>query len=381
MKTKLLVLHLLLLNLFSSTGYSQTIAVSDFSTNGVHATPTIAAKLTRLELVKINKYVVMDQADMFELIDEMEMYNCYGKNCLIELGEKLKVPLVMSGSIDGFGHKIVISIKLIDVENKTIKAAKTMEFDNQEAELQRMIGIVIQELHGITPNLETSKSLAFQNETIITDNVGHMNNSGPRVGFAYFHESELVDFMRRPENQGGLHIQPFTTNLGYQFEKQYIGTESFSALAEIIINIAGMEQSQFLPTLSVLNGFRVGAQGWEFAFGPSFGFKRTSKGFFSEESKNLLGREVGRYWSENDFFNAGYNYDILSTSNYEFTEHLDKRGDLHINTNWLVAFGRTFKAGALNIPFNLYYSYNKYGGSIGTSIGFNVTTRKSSINK
>lgn len=380
MKTKFILLSLFIIGLMVNSAKAQTIAVADFSTSGVHATPKIVAKLTRLELVKINKYVVMDESDMDELLTP-EMYeNCYGKNCLTEMGEQLGVPLIMAGTVDGLGNKIVITIKLVDVKSKTIQASKSMEFDNQEIELQRMLGIVIQEMHDITPDPETKKRLAFNNEVIISNNVGKMNNSGPRMGVAFLHESDMYDFYRRSETQGGLGIFPAMTNLGYQFEGQYIGTENFSALAEFIVNVGGMEQGQFIPSFTLLNGFRFGKQGWEFAFGPSFGFRRTSLGFFAEADKNLFGREIGRYWSQSDFYREGYDDYVLTNNGYEFSKNLDKRGNLEINTNWLMAFGRTFKAGALNIPVNVYYSYNKYGGVVGTSVGFNVTKTKTNIN-
>lgn len=374
MKTKI-ILALFILGFTMNLSHAQTIAVANLNTNGVHATPQIAAKLARLELIKINKYVVMDEADMSESLSEDELLNCYGKNCLIELGEKLNVPTVLSGSIDGLGNKIVVSLKLVDVKNKTIKATKSMEFYNKEVELQRMIGIVIKEMHDLNADEEIKKQLTYKNEVIISNNVNKINNTGPRMGIAFLHESELYDFYRRSETQGGLEIFPVMTNLGYQVEGQYIGTENFSALAEVIFNVGGMEQGQFIPSLSLLNGFRFGTKGWEFAFGPSFGLRRTSQGFFTENGKNLFGREVGRYWSESDFRAQGYTDVILEQENYSFTENLDKRGDVTINTNWLMAFGRTFKAGGLNIPVNVYYSYNKYGGSIGTSIGFNVTNK------
>lgn len=387
MKTKIILLKLFIIGLMMNTTKAQTIAVADFSTSGVHATPKIVAKLTRLELVKINKYVVMDEADMDEMLTPEAMENCYGKNCLIELGETLNVPLVLSGTVDGLGNKIVISLKLIDVQGKTIKASKSMEFDNQEVELQRMLGIVIQEMHDIAPDEETKKRLAFKNEVIISNNVGKMNNSGPRMGFAFIHDSEMYEFYKRKETQGGLGIFPAMTNLGYQFEGQYIGTENFSALAEFIFNVGGMEQGQFMPSLSILNGFRFGSQGWEFAFGPSFGFRRTSLGSFDQFGNYHTAQEQRdehyQEWlnDESNFDEDGYaivEYEGLENS--LFSETLDKRGDLQINTNWLMAFGRTFKAGALNIPVNVYYSYNKYGGAFGASVGFNVTKNKTTIN-
>lgn len=389
MKAKLIYITALCLLLCTNFVYGQTIAVSEFSTNGVHATPSLVAKLTRLELLKINKYVVMDESDMLEIVNPNELNECYGKNCLIAMGESLKVPLIMSGSVDGFGNKIIVSIKLIDVKQKSIKLAHSVEFMNQEIELQRMIGIVLKEMHQLEVDPEIKKQLVFRNEIIISDNVGKINNSGPRMGVAFLHAGETYDFYKRNENQGGLGIFPAMTNIGYQFEGQYIGTENFSALAEVIFNVGGMEQGQFQPSLSLLNGFRFGTQGWEFAFGPSFGFRRTSSGLFNDQ---------GKYITEYEARNADYDNYINNPANFDpetnapiveysplskalFSENLDKRGDLKINTNWIIGVGRTFKAGALNIPLNLYYTYNRFGGAIGASVGFNVINNKTNINK
>jgi len=148
-----------------------------------------------------------------------------------------------------------------------------------------------------------------------------------------------------------------------------------------------MEQGQFIPSFSLLNGFRFGTAGWEFAFGPSFGFRRTSLGSFSENGYYSTARDQ-KNAHYNEWANDPSNFDeegnMINTyeglDNSQFSETLDKRGDLKLNTNWLMGFGRTFKAGSLNIPFNVYYSYNKFGGLIGASVGFNVTNRKLSIN-
>lgn len=371
---------LFIIGFFFNTTIAQTIAVAEFNTSGLHVTPEIAAKIARLELIKINKYVVMDEADMSEHVLEEELTNCYGKKCLVELGKKLNVPYIMSGSIDGFGNKIVVSIKLIDIENSTVKSTLSREFNNMEDELQRMIGIVIQEIHDIQPPEEITKRLAFNNEIIISDNVGKLNNAGPRMGIAFIHDSELSDFFTRKESQGGLGIRPIMTNLGYQFEGQYIGTENFSALGELIFNVGGMEQGQFIPSVSLLNGFRIGQHGWEFAFGPSFGLKRISKGYFDENGNYLRASDVNKahalaYENNPDLWSEPYQKLDQSI----FSDHLDKQGVTKITTNWLMGFGRTFKAGALNIPVNIYYSSNKYGGMIGASVGFNVTNSKQSI--
>ena len=72
MKIKLFI-TLLILGISFTKANAQTIAVSDFSTTGIYATPQIVAKLARLELIKTNKYVVMDEADMNEVLAENEL--------------------------------------------------------------------------------------------------------------------------------------------------------------------------------------------------------------------------------------------------------------------------------------------------------------------
>ena len=56
MKTKLKTTLLLAILFIGKALNAQTLAVADFNTTGVHATPKIVAKLARLELVKTNKF-------------------------------------------------------------------------------------------------------------------------------------------------------------------------------------------------------------------------------------------------------------------------------------------------------------------------------------
>ena len=128
----------------------------------------------------------------------------------------------------------------------------------------------------------------------------------------------------------------------------------------------------------MLNGFRFGKSGWEFAFGPSFSLSKRSTGFF--DTNNNYGLGNNRYWRESDFNQAGFNANSMSEFGYEFSKNLDKRGDLEFATRWIVGFGRTFQSGALNVPVNLFYSSQKGGGMIGLSVGFNIVRSKKSIN-
>lgn len=374
----------------------QTIAVANPSVNGLYATPVITAKLIRLELVKLDQYSVYDEFDMAEVYKANPEFstNCISKTCLQQLGEQLKVDYTISGSYDALGNKIVISLKLVDVKSGALYKTIVKEFDNQEAELQRMTEIAIKEMHGLTNEKELVERLQFKNEVITSNNVGKINNSGPRIGYAFMTGS-LAEFATRGTDRGGLDIFPAVSMIGYQFEGQYVGTENFSALIEGIININGLEQGQFIPSISVMNGFRFGKAGWEFAFGPGFGIKKTSYGFF--DNHGLLG-EAGEYWSEEDW-NIYVNRELADDpqyntqgyflppsvsdihEDYNFSKkYADTRGSTSISTMFVVAFGRTFRAGALNIPVNVFYSSRKGGGMAGMSVGFNVMKSKKPIN-
>lgn len=353
---------------------AQTIVVAPLKSYGLLSSSNTVTKITRLELVKLNKYAVLDEFDRDELSDHERFDSCFGKTCLIEFGKALKTDFVLSGNVDGLGNKIVVSLKIIDVKAGQISLNKSMEFDNQEFELQRMIGIVLAEMHGIAADAETMKRLAFKNEVIVSNNVGRINNSGPRMGIAYT-TGTVNEFVTRSEKEGGLEIAPFVSNIGYQFEGQYVGTENFSALVEGLFMFSGLEQGKFIPSFSLLNGYRFGQSGWEFAFGPTFSLSKTSMGFFDTE--NLLDTAHVKYWSRSDMALSGF--DIAETP-YSYSKNLDARGDLALSTRWLMAFGRTFRTGALNIPVNIFYSSQKGGGMIGCSVGFNVVRSKKSIN-
>jgi hypothetical protein len=374
-----------------------TIAVANPNVNSLTQKPAILAKMIRLELIKMAKYKVYDEFDMADALKTNPEYttDCYGQNCLVKLGKELNVDYVLCGSFDGLGNKIALTLKIVDVKNKTIFKSSVKEFVNQELEVQRMIEILLKEMHGVEVPKDINDRLAFKNELITSNNIGKINNSGPRIGVAYLLGS-MNEFATRPESQGGLDIFPAVSMIGYQVEGQYVGTENFSALVEGIFNVSGLEQGQFIPSVTIMNGFRFGSSGWEFAFGPGFSLKKTSNGFFDTDNK---------FGSDNRYFNSSdwYNYaretygtdpqylDVNGnftapqpskfSSDYNFDQKFgDKRGSTSISTMFVFAFGRTFRAGALNIPVNLFYSSQKNGGMAGINVGFNVQKSKRTIN-
>lgn len=362
-----------------------SVAVSNPNVEGLYATPTICAKILQLELSKLNQYSVFDAFDMEEVYQRDSSYrnNCLSKSCLVAFGKELDADYMLTGSYDLLANKIVITLKMIDVKNNSMYKSGLREFTNQEKELQRMTEIVLKEMLGIPVNSELVDQLKFDNDIITKSNVGKVSNSGPRVGVGFM-TGDFYEFATRSKAQGGMDIVPAISMIGYQLEAQYVGTDNFSALAEFILNVNGLEQGKFLPTLSILNGFRFGKAGWEFAFGPGFTLTRTSNGFF--DTQGAYGAK-DQYYSVSGWDSDWNNY--ISSNNlasddymnlgYTIEETLDERADVKGAFMFVMAFGRTFKAGALNIPVNIFYSSRGKGGIAGVNVGFNVTKSKSTI--
>ncbi len=385
MKNTLLIICLFAFTWGGVAQGNSSIAVANPNVEGLYATPEMCAKMIRLELSKLNKYSVYDKFDMQDAYDSNEAYktSCLSKTCLVEFGQKLGANYMMTGSFDLLGNKIVITLKMIDVANNSVYKSGLKEFTNQEKELQRMVEVLLTEMLDIPVNKELSDRLKFDNDIITKANVGKVSNAGPRVGVGVM-TGAFYEYANRSKSQGGLDIFPAVSMIGYQLEAQYVGTDNFSALAEFILNVNGLEQGKFIPTLSILNGFRFGDSAWEFAFGPGFTLTKTSMGRFVDGDYQTQ-REYQDYWEGEFNPNSGESYnshmnnpdylDIMNT----MEETLDDRADVKGAFMFVMAFGRTFRSGALNIPVNIFYSSRGGGGIAGINIGFNVTKKKTTM--
>lgn len=351
-----------------------TIAVALPNVDNIDVSREIIAKLLQIELIKLELYKVYDEFDIQEGIDSDERFtkDCYGKNCLIDLGKAVDVDYIVSASLLGFGGKTVISIKIIEIATGNIVKNDVKEFIDDESKVQRMLQVLIRQMHDIEMHPEVVARIVHDDQPIIKKQVGKISNTGPRIGYSFL-TGELKDFAERSEEQGGMDIYPGVSMIGYQLEKQYIGTENFSALGEVLFTVSGLEQGIAIPSITLMNGLRFGKAGWEFAFGPGFGFKRTSNGFF--DTQGLYGPR-GDYWTESEYNNSSYSTNQdgeFVEPAYPITETTDHKGEnWKLNTRWVMAVGRTFRAGGLNIPVNVFYSSMKKSGMIGVSVGFNV---------
>ena len=307
-----------------------------------------------------------------EIIEDsqIDISNCYGKKCLLSVGKAAGVDKVITGSIESLGKKIVVTVKILNIETGDYDKVSVEEFINLDNEIQSMVSIVVNKALGIENTPEILNSLIYFNQPPEAP-ITYLKNNGPRMGLSYV-IGNTAKILKAPEIQGGWGFNNgpvVLSQIGYQFEGSYLSAGNFQALIEGLIFINGIEKEMFSPSFALLNGFRSSKNGWEFGFGPTFRLTTQSQGYY-------LGDTIGGVGGEYDVINDWVRSSKSNTPNgYTNTLRTDKRGDIRFKTGWVWAIGRTFKSGYLNIPVNLFYSSGREGGYVGLSMGFNIAKK------
>lgn len=365
MKKYMLLLIVFAIALLNAEAQRPTLTVVNFDSQGIEYTPEQLGSMARMEMEKLDTFEVMDRYDVDYLAQkhQLELEGCYGKICLNEIGQLIGTDKIMSGSAELFGETIVLSLRLIDVNENRIEKTQVKEFLNVQHEMRTLMEVSIREMLGLENNRELVAQLTridqFENK-IVNPDVDRLNLSGPRFGFTFF-TGVAGDVIAAKSNEGGFNGRPnFMYNLGYQFEIQYLNAGKLQALFEIIPMITGMEQSLFLPTINVLHGLRHNIHGYEIAVGLSLGVAPQAKGFYDDE---------GNWFLENEWTGTGNNP-------YAIENRIDQRGKLRFNSGLVIAAGKSFKSGRMNIPVNLFIVPSPYGTRFGVSVGFNSNKRR-----
>jgi hypothetical protein len=343
----------------TSTSNMPSMVIGGIEVRGLQSDEDILRSVIYKNLVNSKKYVVNDRYDVAEKLGADKMKACLGKECLVRVGKQLEADYAMSASYEGLGDRILISMKIVDVNTGEIVQNEIEQFENQQREINRMTDIMINRLLKVSSDAVANKSLLFKEGPTATTGLGKMNNNGPRIGVGVA-TGENAEYFTRSERDGGLGTSPVLFNIGYQLEAQYAGTENFSGLFEFIGNIAGVEQGAPIPSLAVLHGVRFGKGAWEIALGPSFSMKKLLEGTTDYD---------GTFRTYSDLANSG----VTTADQFVYINRPDTRGATYFSTNFVVGVGKTFRPGALNVPVNAYASMNKYGTSFGLSVGINVT--------
>lgn len=371
MKTiKLLISALLIsisyLALAQNVVATQTkVAVLGIAVHSLPNDPASLANLTRLQLQKMDEFIVFRQYDVEE---EMKAANesvssCLSVKCLSRVGKLIGADQMLTGSIESFGDRIMINLVLIDVDKAEIKNSVVNEYYHFPNQLEGMIEISLNTLYKIDSDPKLVNALEKHNIVIPEKSLNTLNLSGPRMGITYV-GGRKGDRLQASKSIGGYNMIPVMSQFGYQVESQYMSAGNIQALVEFIPMVTGMDQGRFIPSITFMNGFRHSKTGWEFAFGPTISVKRVINGYYDESNNWHLLNDW--YTEENEDQDGRY----IDNPN-ETVEEYDSRGRLRLSYGFTFAAGKTFTSGHLNVPVNLYLTPAKDGFHVGASFGFN----------
>ena len=360
----LLILLSISFNMSAQDAPKDKCIVLNIDAQGLEVDAPYMGNLVRMELDKISKYEVVDRYDVAYLVEKnnLKIDNCYGKICLLEIGNQLQVDYMFTGSVERFGETIIMTFRLINVANQVIEKSQVIEFQNFPKELQTMVNISVARFFDLEVNSDIERYLTKKNDyesTVNNPDVNQLNLSGPRMGITFL-TGEAAQVYKAPLAEGGYDNYPFFTSFGYQFEVQYLNEGNFQALFEFLPLISGLDQGKFIPSLTALHGLRNNKNGLEFAFGPTITGYQYANGYTDPDGNWIIRSE----WNER--------YPELDAP--DITEkRIDSRGDFYgIRPGFVFAAGFTLKSGKLNIPINAYVVPNRKSTRFGISLGFNV---------
>ena len=336
----------------------ERVAVIAIDTKGLPTyDPIQMGNIVRTELDRLGKFEVIDRYDIEYLLKNagVSTENCYGKQCLVDVGKKIKADKMMTGTVELYGEQIVMNLKLIDVGSATVEKTQVLEFLNLKGQLTAMVGMTVKKMFDQTVDVEAMTKLTkkFDYESAVNNpEDDRLNLSGPRMGFTFF-TGQTASILKGAKHEGGYNVNPVMFQFGYQFEVQYLNQGSFQALFEFIPIVTGLDQGKFLPSIAVLNGLRSNVSGWEFAFGPVFYMNKQAKGYLDADNKWHFG-------------------EAPAISGFPSEFRFDSRGEPAFDTGFIFGVGKSFKSGRLNIPVNAFFIPRRDGHRFGISMGFNA---------
>jgi TolB-like protein len=348
----------------------ETIAILDLHSISTLYTGTEITRLLRSEATKLNQQIIMDVYEMKETFaaNQFSDTSCFSKLCGINAGSILKVEKVITGSIERFGEKIIVTLNLIDVKTEKIVNQDVTEYINEENEIQRMMRISISKLLTNKADEQLTRELEYVEQPVSNTN-DIISLNGPRMGMSIITGSAARRLSADKQDNHGFDMigndnAVFTSTMGFQFEKRYLATNNFQALIEVIPLLSGMEVGRINPSLTFLNGLRFSKSNWEFAIGPTFKIKTVENGYLEDDGTFTIRRD----W---DTTSMG----AVPVDKYQ-EDVLSRGGNLKMDLGMIIAFGKTFQSGRLNIPVNVYYQPGNKTNIFGVSLGFNIQKEK-----
>lgn len=334
----------------------ESIAIVNFDVIGSDFEEAQYLSMATSEIRKLDTMVVVDKYSVAELLQERvpKDQKCFGVKCLSKIGKELGVDYVLSGSAEQTGEKLSVNIRIINPETKEVVESDYMEYLYDEDYIWKFMEMSMQSLFGKKirqTDLAVFEFNRAKSAELEGPRVKPYNLSGPRFGVSYI--TGLNKSIMESHDPGGFGKSPAMTVIGYQYEKSYLYTGAVQAVFQMNFSLSGLDQQMAIPSMSFLNGFRASKNGWEIGFGPVFRFKKVQEGYKSES---------GQWVSQDD--DPGYE-GVLS-------KRLDSRGITVLQPGWIWAVGKSFKAGSMNMPVNLYAIPDNDGWLFGFSFGYAI---------
>lgn len=345
-----------------------SIAVVDFDVRGYKLNSAQVIQFAMNELMRVDQHEVMDRYDIEYISkrDSLSLGGCFSKICLGEIGQRLKVDAMLTGSISQLGDNINITIRVLDVKTGVFTSGVIKEFLVIPGSELQMIRICMNELFKLPNDQDITKKLTLRSDfdnTVNNPYTLRLRSDGPRMGMTYA-TGFLGEMLQKEKDVGGYGGQPYMFQFGYQFEKQYLNEGNFQALFEIIPMITGLDQGRFIPSVTLLNGIRNNTNGWEFAFGPTFALGKFADGYIAANDEFVIRSKAGLSLEEE-----------AKSAGKSIENRPDSRGDTEISYGFLFAAGKTIKSGKLNIPVNVFVVPGRNGLRFGLSMGWNGKSR------
>ena len=245
-----------------------------------------------------------------------------------------------------------IHLRLINPETQKVVESDYSEYLYEEEYIWKFMEMSVKSLFNKKVRMDDLVVFNFdkaKNAELEGPRIKPYNLSGPRFGVS--HITGLNSDILQSTGPGGYNKNPSMTVIGYQYEKSYLYTGAVQAVFQTNVSLTGLDQQLAIPSLSLLNGFRSVKYGFEIGFGPIFRLKQVQKGYVDES---------------NTWITAGDN------PNYDgvLSNRLDSRGDYKFQPGWVWAIGKSFKAGNMTIPVNLYAIPDNDGWLYGFSFGY-----------
>ena len=126
----------------------ETIAILSVSSKNIVADAVTVRSILQLEVEKTNVFSVMDKYDIQDILSksDKDFKNCYGKTCLVEVGKVLKADIMLTGNVERFGEKVIVTLRLINVHSEELIKVEVGEYINLQEELQKMVMVTVNDL-------------------------------------------------------------------------------------------------------------------------------------------------------------------------------------------------------------------------------------------